>query len=723
MKCTLLGVVLVVTAAFGQRVTVPLDGTWQIEDSVDADAMPKSWGHEAPVPGLANLAVPAFPGVDLFDTRELIDNRIRAKELPESARIGAVGIPRQKRNYFWYRRTFRVPDSKQVAILRIGKAQFGTAVWVNGRSAGEHLGCFTAGYFDVTGALNWDGDNELIVRVGAHPGVLPPSVPTGADLEKQKWTPGIYDRVSLLLADNPVIETIQVAPKIHPPRIVVQTVLRNYGGAVTAALRHAVAEWRGGRPVAKTAPRRVRLARGETKTIAEEIALPGGRLWSPEDPFLYLLETTSGGDSIETRFGVREFRFDTPTRRAYLNGQVYFLRGSNIALHRFFEDPHCGRLPWDEAWVRKLLADIPKRMHWNAFRFCIGPVPDFWFDIADEAGLLIQDEYPIWTGDPGEIRSERWKEWGEGRLMTDFREFLRDGWNHPSVAVWDASNETTSDLLRDRIVPEVRKLDLSDRPWDNGYNFPTAPDDPVEDHPYLFIRIYDGGDFKMTELEKMTGGKSFYLPHPTAHPMLINEYGWLWLNRDGSPTLVSRSVYEKLLGKDATAEQRFDLYAYLLAGLTEYWRAHRNAAGVMYFVYLTSSHPGVYTSDNFRDVEKLTLEPRFADWAGEAFKPLGVYINFWQETLQAGARGDYAVMMVNDHPRELAGKLSLSFVAENGEEVLRAEKPFVLAPLGAQTYALTLDAPRRAGRYLLRATADAGGSEGPTISRRKVRIE
>ncbi len=58
------------------------------------------------------------------------------------------------------------------------------------------------------------------------------------------------------------------------------------------------------------------------------------KLWTPETPFLYVLETSTGGDSASTRFGMREFRFDTATRRAYLNGKVYFLRGSNITLPR-----------------------------------------------------------------------------------------------------------------------------------------------------------------------------------------------------------------------------------------------------------------------------------------------------------------------------------------------------------------------------------------------------
>jgi hypothetical protein len=704
---------------------MPLNGTWQIEDSVSSEEFPGSWGHQVPVPGLANLARPAFADVDLFDSRELIENRIRADVLPESARVNGIGTPRQKRNYFWCRTTFRPPARRQVATLKVGKAQFGTAVWLNGRSVGDHMGSFTAGYFDLTDAMKWESDNELIVRIGAHPGVVPPSVPTGTDLEKLKWTPGIYDRVTLFLSGNPVIETVQVAPRIHPPGILVQTVLRNQGDAVTTPVGHSIVEWRSGRRVTRTVNRSVRLAPGETLTLLDEIPIPAARLWSPEDPFLYVLRTATGADSLETRFGVREFRFDTPTKRAYLNGKPYFLRGSNITLHRFFEDPNCGRLPWDETWVRKLLGDIPKRMHWNAFRFAVGPPPELWFDVADEVGLLIQNEYFIWTGEPGEIRSERWKEWRPDRLLTEFREYLRDHWNHPSQVIWDAANETDSSVLRDHIVPEVRKLDLSHRPWDNGYNFPSGPDDPVEDHPYLFFRVYEGGSFSMAELENMTGAKSAYRPHPTAHPILINEYGWLWVNRDGTPTELTRTIYEKLLGAEATAAQRFGMNAYLLAGLTEFWRAHRNAAGVLHFVYLTSSYPGAYTSDHFRDVERLELQPQFEEWVGEAFKPLGVYINFWRETLPAGAHREFAVMMVNDHPREVSGTLALAFVAEDGKELTRATAPFEIPALGAHTYALTLEAPRAAGRYVLRATAESTqpGDLRPTVSRRRVRIE
>ena len=55
--------------------------------------------------------------------------------------------------------------------------------------------------------------------------------------------------------------------------------------------------------------------------------------------------------------------------------------------------------------------------------------------------------------------------------------------------------------------------------------------------------------------------------------------------------------------------ERLELNAYLLAGLTEFWRAHRDYAAVLHFVYLTMSDPKGFTCDHFRDVEKLELDP------------------------------------------------------------------------------------------------------------------
>ena len=166
-------------------------------------------------------------------------------------------------------------------------------------------------------------------------------------------------------------------------------------------------------------------------------------------------------------------------------------------------------------------------------------------------------------------------------MIAQYSEWMRDNWNHPSVAIWDAQNETRADEL-ERHHPRRARLDLSNRPWENGYNLPVGPDDPVEDHPYLFSRL--GNGFEMADLERMTGAKSSNSAHPSGHAAFINEYGWLWLNRDGTPTVLTKDVYARLVGANATADERREWNAYLLGGLTEFWRAHRNFAGVLHFV-------------------------------------------------------------------------------------------------------------------------------------------
>jgi hypothetical protein len=268
-------------------------------------------------------------------------------------------------------------------------------------------------------------------------------------------------------------------------------------------------------------------------------------------------------------------------------------------------------------------------------------------------------------------------------------------------------------------------LDLSNRPWENSYNAPAGPNDPVEYHPYLMSGGYFGKlNFKMSDLETMDGK-----PRPGAlpadnHPVLINEYGWLWLNRDGSPTRLTENVYAQLIGTNVTARQRLDLYAYLLGAKTEFWRAHRQYAGIVHFVYLTCSYPGVYTADHFSDVTRLKLDSAFADYLGEAFKPLGVYLNFFQPTLKPGASREFTIMLVNDQAKPLSGNLTLSLETKAGKRLARTQQAFTIAELGQQEYRMSLPIPRTAGDCVLKVVAQPKNenARGSTVCRRWVSL-
>ena len=722
---------LAVWSQSNHRIAVPLNGTWDVEDSVSADELPTAWNHTAPVPGLTHSASPAFADVDQYQTRQLLSNLVRQGRYSQADydKLGdARGISHQQRNYFWYRKTFTAPAPAAVALLKVNKAQFGTVVYLNGMRIGEHDPCFTAAYFDVTHAIHWNAPNQLVIRIGAHPGVLPANVSHGTDFEKNRWTPGIYDDVTFMAMNNPVISTMQVAPQLDGSNAIVQTVLLNYSHhAVTTKLTQRIVEWKSRASASQTIETKIELPANGTQTVTQTVHLPNAHLWTPEDPFLYELVTATSGDNATTRFGMREFRFDTTTQRAYLNGHPYFLRGSNITLHRFFEDPDSGTLPWDEKWLHRLLVEIPKQMHWNAFRFCIGPVPDRWLEIADENGLLIQNEYMVWTGHPSWAGAFR-ANYDTREMIGEYSEWMRDNWNHPSVAIWDATNESWLPEFTTIIIPAVRNLDLSNRSWENGYNAPAGPDDPVEDHQYLFYGTAMNDpqpghhEFQVTDLESMMGPAPSGSTSKSAHALILNEYGWLWLNRDGSPTLLTEKLYPRLLGRSNSTESRFALQAYLLGGETEFWRAYRRYAGVLHFVYLTSSDPKAFTSDHFIDLQNLKLEPHFEKAMEQAFNPLGVYLNFWQPTLQAGETRDYTVAMVNDQDRARAGKLQLVFSNSAGSSTAK-EAPFSLKPLGAQSYTITLRAPAP-GAWTLQAIATpTDDAVHPTISHRDVIVQ
>ncbi len=223
-------------------------------------------------------------------------------------------------------------------------------------------------------------------------------IPDGWDFEKVRYIPGIYDSVELILSGTPHVVRVQAVPELSAKTVRVVATLANADKPASTPVTCRVYEAASGRLVGSAEAQSVAMAAGEEKSVELRVAIEGCRLWSPEDPFLYRLEVATTGDALSTRFGMRTFSLDPKTKRAMLNGRPYYLRGTNVCIFRFFEDPARGDRPWREEWVRRLHRAF-RGMNWNAARYCIGFPPDRWYDIADETGLMIQDEFPVWYGE------------------------------------------------------------------------------------------------------------------------------------------------------------------------------------------------------------------------------------------------------------------------------------------------------------------------------------
>ena len=149
--------------------------------------------------------------------------------------------------------------------------------------------------------------------------------------------------------------------------------------------------------------------------------------------------------------------------------------------------------------------------------------------------------------------------------------------------------------------------------------------------------------------------------------MIINEYCSGFLDRDGNPTIPRMAqYYEENLGPHATAAQRLEFRARTIAAETEFWRAHRQVAGVLHFCGLAYSKPMAVTSDHFLDIERLTLEPYFRRYVGDAFAPVGLMLDFWAEDLPTGRTRQIPVIVINDLDTDWNGVVRLRRLAAGG---------------------------------------------------------
>ena len=685
------------------RKILTLKGNWDLAQTDTLPAIPTDFGYEVPVPGLIDMASPKIK----MNLDGQYENRL-----------------------FWYRKTFATDAGDwQVVQLKINKAKYFTRVFLNGHFIGESPYCFVPLYFDLKPYMKEKGeDNELLISVGCWNN-LPDSVANGWDFEKLRYIPGIYDDVEVLLANKPLIKEFQVVPYMEEEKLRIVSRLEPESADQPVVLSYLIRE-----SVSKKEMAAGSIKAGRTDSNGHllydfRVNLPDFIPWTPDKPFLYELELSTGRDNQKTKFGMRSFSFDSDRGVAMLNGEPYFMRGTNVCIFRFFEDPDRAGLPWDREWVAKLHERF-KEMHWNSIRYCIGFPPESWYEIADSVGFLIQDEYPVWTlGEShkmGGVTPER--------LSLEYATWMHERWNHPCVVIWDAQNESITNVTGEAIQL-VRDKDLSNRPWDNGWAAPQAATDCIESHPYRFSRYRSGGKPSeegalkdhFSEISKPDNSPNERFPPEDGeayeNAIIINEYAWIWLNRNGTPTTLTDKVYEAVFPDADSPAKRYIAYARHLGMMTEYWRAHRQCAGVLHFCglgYSRPEEPRGQTSDNFTDIRNLTYETQFYKYVKPAFYPVGLMIDMWDKRMDRGKPLVFPLHIINDLPDEWNEEV-LVYVRNEKEIISEKSVPFELKAYGKGIKEISMDMPGKAGAY--QVIAEFHTNSDTIRSIRDIRIE
>ncbi len=698
---------------------IKLNGIWKFEQTTEA-FRPDNFSRKIQVPGLVHLASPRIEEYDkLFKySGDTSDGGWSRKLLKMDY------TPR----YSWYKKKVFINEDLQdlEAILTLNKSKYVTQVYVNGIDLGSYIQCYTPINTVITHALKFGEENEILFKLGDRYW-LPSSAAGGIDKEKEHYIAGIWDDVTISFSKKIQVHRLLVLPNLKERSLNLKAKLRNLnkfstpGDPRTDKVKYTIniyEKYSNKKIAEKTGD--TAISRDQISMINVNVPIANAHAWSPDDPFLYKAELIvysedSQSDIASDFFGMRDFYRDG--KSFYLNGEKIYLRGSNITLHRFFEDPKSRDLAWDKEWVKRMMIDVSKELHWNTMRICVGIVPDFWYDLADEYGILLQNEWMYW-------QMHGW----DAQISKEYTDWVWSDGSHPSIVIWDAINENRNDYIGNTLIPELKLLDPT-RIWDAGYMTASQMTNDDMDEPHT----YQGRKKDGIEKTPYPLGKLDFKPkivqeiEESNSAQLVNEYGWVWLWRDGSTSKLSKFIYNTYLGPQSTIEERRDFQAYWLQCETEWMRSNESIAGVLAFCLLTNNYG--YTGDWFvDDIKDLKISPTLY-WLKHSFDPTTVFLNVADERYALGQpihkNGEifkFSLRGINDEIKELEGEVTVKLLDSQGDTVYSDTFNQVLPASGRIDIPYEFELPDTSGGYLLVSEFKENTTDIKSLSRRYIKI-
>jgi beta-glucuronidase len=328
----------------------------------------------------------------------------------------------------WYRRKFDFAAKPgERVFLHIGAANYESEVYLNSKKLGEHIGGFTPYDVELTGALK-PVDNSLVIRVNDRR--RPEGVPT---VNMDWWNYGGLTR-DVFLFTTPATVLSRYTARLKPgdpSQIEVDAELE--GPQLRQAVSVAIPELHLSASTQTDGSGRATLC----------LKVPDDMVrWSPDHPRLYKVDIASDADHVSEKVGFRTI--EVRGTDILLNGEPIFLRG--VCIHE--ENPIRGGRAYSREDA-KLLLGWAKELNCNFARLAHYPHSRNMADVADEMGILLWEEIPVyWT-----------IAWENPDTLANARAQLNDlivrDHNRASVIVWSMANETPVTDARTRFLRQM----------------------------------------------------------------------------------------------------------------------------------------------------------------------------------------------------------------------------------------------------------------------------
>jgi len=377
----------------------------------------------------------------------------------------------------WLRRQIRFPSDwrGRRIFLHLEAVSGECAVFMNGRRMGVHFDNALPGVLDITAAVECGKDNTILLGI------------RGGELFREKGTYGsftyptgsfwlteaigVWQDVYLIATPEVHVTNVFVIPKVSGNELVVDVKVTNDGPRMRSVqvqvpvcpwingtdlsagnvLKAPEIAWSLGDKVLQLSSEAMELSAGASHTFhlktAVDDRLKLWTIWTLGKPNLYaaLTEVVEDGKSIDrqyARFGWRELELRDGD--LLLNGQPTRM------MHDFWHFMGVQAMSRRYVWAWYTLA---QQAHVTLIRPHAMPHPQYYYDLADEMGMLVMDESGIFAShcDLNYDSSVFWQ-----RSQEHIRNLVRRDRNHPSVVGWSVSNEVWC-VLRSRASSEYQE--------------------------------------------------------------------------------------------------------------------------------------------------------------------------------------------------------------------------------------------------------------------------
>ncbi len=364
-------------------------------------------------------------------------------EFSLAGQLGMIGVPgtweaqgysRRAEGPAVYRHSIAIPAQwlGMRAQLQFDALSYHVEARLNGISLGEHSGMWSAFAFDISAAMRPGEENmlELIVyKVGERfpmreslAGFLPDvSIPFG----------GIWQSARIVAIPGAAISEVWVLPDSESGIVRVEARLHRAAG-MTAVVRLLAP---GGQEIARWQDT------ADADQLRAELLVEEPHLWRPGDPALYTTVICIEVDG-ETRAEVRRrFGFRVLAHHGdqlLFNGVSVCLRG--ILNWGWYPDILCPAP--DETAIRDEFQRV-RTLGYNMVKLCLYVPSPRYFEIADEEGMFLWLELPMWLPD---VTPQL-----EARAPGEYAEILMQVHHHPSVVIYSLGCELDAAVSADFI--------------------------------------------------------------------------------------------------------------------------------------------------------------------------------------------------------------------------------------------------------------------------------